>query len=621
MSDSKNNDINKSRDLLERFERFENRYNADKSKLDAKKIDAEDKGAQPEELLATEDEKHIKLEKFPKDEVEPFKKEEYELDDTKPPPKERDDNLLDDVLESGDAENNASEVELSLAPSEFPEIEDVPPESGAPPEEVDEQQDIFVEEREGLSGNGVNANINLPDIQPPLGNEGIEETDPFVESLDEEEEVIDPDPPPTIDPDPDPGFYIDPPIPQRLANGNYGLIPDRGVTVNFDTLSTNGTQSNSIGHYFADDNGEPLSGVVHIANQSGGIVTSDNGVVRYEDDEIPPGATQIGIFIIPDGGNLNAGLNDVTDVEFIEVGGVWTPYVNGVPLVGAGAPALFSNSSLNSDSLNHTIFNDDAGEVQWEESFGGGDSDFDDLVIGFTIQSTTSDNGIDDIKRAGNLGESISGGFGDDYIFGGDGNDSLYGDGGNDVIQAGLGGDSIDGGTGNDILEGDAGNDTIDANVGDDSILGGSGDDLIIGNIGDDTVRGGSGQDNIFGGEGDDSLGASDGDDYVEGGLGADTIEGASGANTLLGGAGSDSITGGADADTISGGDGDDTVLGGSGDDVITGDAGSDSIVAGTGDDSVEGGAGDDSIRGDQGKDTIFGGEGDDVIITDFDTL
>jgi Ca2+-binding RTX toxin-like protein len=79
--------------------------------------------------------------------------------------------------------------------------------------------------------------------------------------------------------------------------------------------------------------------------------------------------------------------------------------------------------------------------------------------------------------------------------------------------------------------------------------------------------------------------------------------------NTLNGGAGDDALTGGNMADTLIGGTGNDALKGNSGNDVLYGNDGNDSLDGGFGYDNLVGGAGDDTLGGTMADD-IFGSSG-----------
>ena len=131
---------------------------------------------------------------------------------------------------------------------------------------------------------------------------------------------------------------------------------------------------------------------------------------------------------------------------------------------------------------------------------------------------------------------------------------------------------------------------------------------------GADSLRGDAGDDILFGGAGDDRLDGGRGDDQLFGEAGDDRLIGRDGTDILVGGSGDDVIDGGGHADELYGGIGSDVLRGGRGDDVLSGEAGDDSLRGGRGDDALAGGAGDDTLRGDRGDDVLTGGSGDDTL-------
>jgi Ca2+-binding RTX toxin-like protein len=93
------------------------------------------------------------------------------------------------------------------------------------------------------------------------------------------------------------------------------------------------------------------------------------------------------------------------------------------------------------------------------------------------------------------------------------------------ILHAGDSGDTLSGGAGNDEVNGGAGSDTLDGREGNDVVGGGAGNDSVAGNDGNDELIGGAGSDTLIGGDGDDVLRADDdeADPNINGGPGADT--------------------------------------------------------------------------------------------------
>ncbi|GGA05245.1 Hint domain-containing protein [Neptunicoccus cionae] len=268
-------------------------------------------------------------------------------------------------------------------------------------------------------------------------------------------------------------------------------------------------------------------------------------------------------------------------------------------------------------------------------------SDFDDTLIGFDQEGTSSSDTFTNEFFGGKGDDYIEGKGGDDRLYGGEDNDEIYGGGGDDLIEGGSGDDSVDGGSGNDEIYGEDGDDILRGRAGNDTLFGGNGDDELFGGGDGDTLYGGDGSDTATGSAGDDVIDTSGPVDVANDigtpdrgypGLYDDDADPTNDMDTVYGGGGNDIITTGDDADSISGGAGDDSIYSGIDDDAIDGGKGDDLIVGGEGNDVIEAGAGDDVVYGglestdildipdetdlrpDNGMDTIFGGDGDDVL-------
>ena len=284
-----------------------------------------------------------------------------------------------------------------------------------------------------------------------------------------------------------------------------------------DFISEGAGFQNTFGFFLAGDDGVPISGRIVFAN----VDVSDTAGVNLDAAALA-GATQLGFFVIPDGFGLNEGLLDGAEVGFELVDGLWTVTLDGEALLGDGAPALFSDPSLNVGEFDQEVDNSEPGNSNWEDLVGGGDGDFDDLNVEITVSEIPENDGND----------TLSGGDGNDQIFGGSGDDVLNGDAGDDRLSGGRGNDQIDGGAGNfdvvlyddfdgimgvdvDLVAGtarDVHGDTdqlsnVEGVVGsrfDDRLVGDAANNLIIGGGGDDVIVGGAGSDAMVGDDGAD---------------------------------------------------------------------------------------------------------------------
>ena len=102
-----------------------------------------------------------------------------------------------------------------------------------------------------------------------------------------------------------------------------------------------------------------------------------------------------------------------------------------------------ANETVNGSPVNH-LWNYGLNTWGWEDRYGGGDRDFNDLLVQLDFTSAYGD---------------ISGT--DDKLKGGKGNDDLSGLGGSDILQGKKGNDILDGGKGSDALTGGDGIDTF----------------------------------------------------------------------------------------------------------------------------------------------------------------
>ena len=136
--------------------------------------------------------------------------------------------------------------------------------------------------------------------------------------------------------------------------------------------------NNSYGYYVMDANGNPTQGAIIWPNVK--TTTGQSFTIQGVDP------ANVGFFIIPDGASKNSGLQPGMGVTFAkDSGGKWAAYgPNGQKLSGEGANAFFTNKALNADGLTHAKDSPTAGNQNWEDLYGGGDNDFNDVNFNVT---------------------------------------------------------------------------------------------------------------------------------------------------------------------------------------------------------------------------------------------
>lgn len=166
--------------------------------------------------------------------------------------------------------------------------------------------------------------------------------------------------------------------------------PVPGITVQL--VGSDAGYNNTWGYYIKNGSGEPTTGMVVWDNVKNQPVTSVT---------LPPGVLpgQVGFFMIPNGDSLNGALGNSTPVSFSKDGnGQWVANVGGSPLSGQGAPALFDNSTLNLDGLSHVntvAMGPATGNQNWEDIYGGGDRDYNDVMLNVSMPLLVDDSYLD----------------------------------------------------------------------------------------------------------------------------------------------------------------------------------------------------------------------------------
>ncbi|MFV0422948.1 type I secretion C-terminal target domain-containing protein, partial [Oleidesulfovibrio sp.] len=245
-------------------------------------------------------------------------------------------------------------------------------------------------------------------------------------------------------------------------NGLTGtLVTGNDLTINTNITSETGLYKSSLGVYFADADGNPISGIILDANAASG----DQGTITIPAGDIPEGAETFGYFVAPDAHSWNftiahtpgqfpgftiehtmkAGL----DVTFSNNGTEHAPKwemttADGQELTtGWGENIYFSDSSLNGGN-SHAVLNAD-GSIGWEDSrYGinhGGSGDITAVHTTNHAQATGSEHA--ELLIGSNLPDNLLGNDGNDLLFGHDGNDVLTGGAGSDILTGGHGADTF----------------------------------------------------------------------------------------------------------------------------------------------------------------------------------
>ncbi|MFL6843435.1 MAG: M10 family metallopeptidase C-terminal domain-containing protein [Allosphingosinicella sp.] len=307
---------------------------------------------------------------------------------------------------------------------------------------------------------------------------------------------------------------------------------------------------------------------------------------------------------------LDIGHNLITgySIGIYVAGGTVTGSVHDNRFQGDGGGATGLGNGVNTESSHVTIANNVFDGIYSGSlnifPFGPDTVDLKSYITGNTITNSGIDRPVqvyptNDTHNI--LGTDFAETFYGDFVesYGVTGPFSFDGRGGADHIFGGSLGDTLTGGSGNDEIYGNGGNDVLS---------GGDDNDLLVGAAGDDTIHGGNGTDNLSGGDDNDSLFGDAGADTLTGNLGNDMLDGGAGNDNLNGGLGNDTIFGGSENDTLSGVDGNDSLDGGTGADTLDG---------GIGDDTLHGGAGNDLLGGGSGTDTAtYDGSRGDYSIT-----
>ncbi len=173
-------------------------------------------------------------------------------------------------------------------------------------------------------------------------------------------------------------------------------IPDpetfKELQIDITEIRTDTEFETAFGYYFADINGNPISGFVMEDNASGDL--AEEATVLAED--IPDGAFMLGFFILPNA-NLLQSLPENVDVTFDLVNGNWVAFLDGEPIQTEDGHVLFSDRRFNPDidPDGNTVPGDDfekmgpnddfSRDSNWEETVEGSDKDFNDVQFNVKV--------------------------------------------------------------------------------------------------------------------------------------------------------------------------------------------------------------------------------------------
>ena len=202
----------------------------------------------------------------------------------------------------------------------------------------------------------------------------------------------------------------------------FMLPAGAGLTIDISDIINVADHQNSLGYYFADASGNPISGA--ILSDHAGNPDNEDVLVTIPAGSVPAGAALLGFFLIPDGNDVNPSLADGDPIIFNLVSGVWVASNAGGPLDSAQDRVLFSDRRLNPDDgdadTDPNDFETGTGvrDSNWEDVIDG-DNDFNDVQFNVEVCATPNVLILDDEDQdphilAGSPG--IQGGPGDDGV-------------------------------------------------------------------------------------------------------------------------------------------------------------------------------------------------------------
>ncbi|MEM7041261.1 MAG: hypothetical protein AAF543_00475 [Pseudomonadota bacterium] len=145
--------------------------------------------------------------------------------------------------------------------------------------------------------------------------------------------------------------------------GLYDVFGYSQLTIEINRLPSKPGFRSSVGYYLAAKSGRPINGKVIWSDVVVGVPTTINLDLRRFS-----AAERLGFFLIPDGAEKNAKLQDLSPVTFALDNGKWTASLNDEPLEGEGEPAHFTDPRLNAGGQRQALINIDNDTIGWKEN-------------------------------------------------------------------------------------------------------------------------------------------------------------------------------------------------------------------------------------------------------------
>jgi len=372
------------------------------------------------------------------------------------------------------------------------------------------------------------------------------------------------------------------------ATGTLSSQTSYGIYMGSDGATSTGSIniSNAGTIQSADGAGMFLFGVPEITISNSGSIRSNgddtswnNGIYLYNADQ--GSITNSGLIenIATTGSSSGATIDDFAAVG-VRSGGAGSDFtITNTGTIHGGSHSVYMSTETsrlnNFGLLNGDVFFDNAtgtGIINNSGSILGDvtlDTATDTVINSGTVSGAILMKGGNDTfdGRGGHVGDSVSGGTGDDTFIIDDATIVLneYQAQGTDTVQSTVGwklGDNFENltllGDGNIRGIGNSEVNTLTGNIGDNRLRGKGGNDIINGGEGDDKAWGAAGLETIHGDDGDDILHGGLNDDVIYGDNDNDVLYGNRNNDTLYGGNGADRLIGGLGRDTFYGGEGED---------------------------------------------------------------